>query len=81
MLVNIVIPNRIGARGIWGHRGYLLLGEIGPDETWLQPYDGFATWIHSGFWGVEVWYVPEFDASVAIGVIRWGDFGEMLYRR
>lgn len=42
---------------------------------WLQPYDGFEAWTHSGFWGVQVLYIPEIDAAVAIAVIRQDDFG------
>ncbi len=42
---------------------------------WLQPYTGFDAWTHSGFWGVQVWYVPEFDTAIAIAVTRQDDFG------
>jgi D-alanyl-D-alanine carboxypeptidase len=41
---------------------------------WLQQYENFDAWTHSGFWGVQVWYVPEIKASVAIAVVRQDDY-------
>lgn len=40
----------------------------------LQKVHGLDAWTHSGFWGVQVWYVPELDATVAMAVIKQGDF-------
>lgn len=35
---------------------------------------GMEAWTHSGFWGVQVWYLPDPDAAIAIAVTRQEDF-------
>jgi D-alanyl-D-alanine carboxypeptidase len=41
----------------------------------LQKVHSLDAWTHSGFWGVQVWYLPQLDAAIAIAVTRQDDFG------
>jgi D-alanyl-D-alanine carboxypeptidase len=44
---------------------------------WKVQLDGLEAWTHSGFWGVQVWYVPELDAAIAVAATRQDDFGKV----
>jgi D-alanyl-D-alanine carboxypeptidase len=39
----------------------------------LQQVNGLDAYTHSGFWGVQVWYLPVLDVAIAITVTRQDD--------